>query len=71
MSLMSGNKSMVLAYKGLYEIYWVFPLIKSDIKDLATFCFPLPPSPVWRVNSLRKVEMVPGVHPHSEPGVFL
>lgn len=42
---MSGNKSMVLAYKALYEISRVFPLIKSDIKDLATFCFPLPPLP--------------------------
>lgn len=35
--LLLCNKSMVLAYKGLYEIYWVFPSIKSDLKDLATF----------------------------------
>lgn len=69
MSLMSCSRSMVLAYKGLYENYWVYPSIKSDIKGLSAFCFQPPPPPVWWVSSLRKVEMVPGVHTFMARGL--
>lgn len=29
--LLLCNKSVILAFKGLYEIYWLFISIKSDI----------------------------------------